>query len=156
PASLGASDAFARPVRGLLTTVAVVIGVATLVFALGLGATFQKIEQTPGLTGVADVNITRYGGYPDRQLAATLAAQPETKRAIAYDFFWLNAPGLSSPVNTLAIRGDSAALGYPILAGRWFQGPGEIVGGPAFLKEAHLAIGDTFTTTINGRQVQLR
>jgi putative ABC transport system permease protein len=155
-ASLGAGDAFARPVRGLLTTVAVIIGVATLVFALGLSATFQKIEHTPGLTGVADVNITRYGDYPDSQLAATLAAQPETKRAIAYDYFWLNAPGLSSPVNTLAIRGDSAALDYPILAGRWFQGPGEIVGGPAFLKEAGLAVGDTFTTTINGRQVQLR
>jgi putative ABC transport system permease protein len=155
PASLGASDAYARPVRGLLTTVAVVIGVATLVFALGLSATFQKIEQNPGLTGAADVTISRYGDYPDSQLTATLEAQPETERAIAFDFFWMSGPQLSSPVNTLAIRGDSAALDYPILAGRWFQGPGEIVGGPAFLKEAHLAIGDTFTATINGRPIPL-
>src|SRR5262249_23469144 len=67
-----------------------------------------------------------------------------------------DVPQLSSPVSSLAIRGDSASLGYPILAGRWFQGPGEAVGGPAFLKEAHLAIGDTFTATINGRPLALR
>jgi putative ABC transport system permease protein len=156
PVSLGASDAFARPVRGLLTTVAVVIGVATLVFALGLSAVFQKIEQNRGLTGTADVTINRYGAYSDGALATTLAAQPETARVIAYDFLWISGPQLSSPVNTAAIRGDSAALEYPILAGRWIQGPGEIVGGPAFLKEAHLAIGDTFSATINGRQIPLR
>jgi putative ABC transport system permease protein len=156
PASLGVGDAFARPVRGLLTTVAVIIGVATLVFALGLSATFQKIEHNPGLTGASDVTINRYGVYPDSQLTATLAAQPETARAIAYDFLWLSAPHLSSPVNTLALRGDSAALDYPILAGRWLQGPGEIVGGTAFLKEAHLVVSDTFNATINGRQIPLR
>jgi putative ABC transport system permease protein len=155
PASLGASDAFARPVRGLLTTLAVVIGVATLVFALGLHATFQQIESNRALSGVADVTISRYGSYPDSQLAATLAAQPETRRVTSYNFLFLSAPQLNSPVVCLAIRGDSGSLGYPILAGRWLQGPGEIVGGPAFLKEAHLAVGDTFTTTINGRQVQL-
>jgi len=155
PASLGVSDAFARPVRGLLTAVAVIIGVATLVFALGLHATFQQIENNRALTGAADVTITRYGGYPDSQLAATLAAQPETRRVIGYTFVWLNLPQLSSPVNTGVIRGDSASLGYPILAGRWLQAPGEVVGGPAFLKEAHLAVGDTFTTTINGRQIEL-
>jgi putative ABC transport system permease protein len=155
PVSLGASDAFARPVRGLLTTVAVVIGVATLVFALGLHTTFQKIESNRALTGTADVTISRYGSYPDSQLAATLAAQPETRRVTGYTFLWLSMPQLSSPVSTVAIRGDSASLGYPILAGRWFLGPGEVVGGPAFLKEAHLAIGDTFTTTINGRQIEL-
>jgi putative ABC transport system permease protein len=143
-------------VRGLLTTLAVVIGVATLVFALGLSATFQKIEHNPGLTGAADVIIARYGEYPDSQLTATLAAQPETQRVIAYDYFWMSASQLSSPVNTVAIRGNSAALEYPILAGRWLQGPGEIVVGPAFLKEAHLAVGDTFTATINGGQIPLR
>jgi putative ABC transport system permease protein len=156
PVTLGAGDAFARPVRGLLTTVAVVIGVATLVFAFGLHATFQKIENNRALTGVADVTIARYGSYPDGQLMATLNAQAETKRVVAYSFFFLSLPQLSSPVGTLAMRGDSGSLGSPILAGRWFRGPGEAVGGPAFLKEAHLAVGDTFTATLNGQQMQVR
>jgi putative ABC transport system permease protein len=156
PASLGAGEAFVRPVRGLLTTLAVIIGVATLVFALGLHATFQQIESNRALSGVADVTISRYGGYPDSQLAATLAAQPETKRVTGYSFLFLSSARLSSPVNCIALRSDSGPLGYPILAGRWLQGPGEIVGGPAFLKEARLAVGDTFATTINGRQIELR
>jgi len=156
PASLGASNAFARPVRGLLTTLAVVIGVATLVFAFGLHATFQKIEGNRGLVGTADVTISRYGSFPDSQLMATLNAQPETKRVVAWDYTSLSLPQLSSPVGSVVWRGDSGSLGSPILAGRWLQGPGEVVGGPAFLKEAHLAVGDTFTATINGRQIELR
>jgi putative ABC transport system permease protein len=156
PMTLGAGEAYARPVRGLLTTLAVVIGVTTLVFAFGLRATFQKIESNRALTASADVMIARFAGYPDDKLTATLAAQPETQRIIGYTFFALGLTQLSSPVNSLAIRGDSASLGYPILAGRWFQGPGEVVGGPAFLKQAHLAVGDTFTATINGREMPLR
>src|SRR5262249_25806476 len=156
PVTLGASESYARPVRGLLTTLAVVIGVATLVFAVGLQATFEKIASNRALTATSDVMVARFAGYPDSQLTATLAAQPETRRVIGYTFFSLDVSALSSPVSSLAIRGDSASLGYPILAGRWFQGPGEAVGGPAFLKEAHLAIGDTFTATINGRPLALR
>jgi putative ABC transport system permease protein len=155
PASLGASDAFARPLRGLLTTAAVVIGVATLVFAVGLHATFQTIEHNRGLSLTADVTISRYGAYPDSQLMTTLATQPETKRVVSSTFFWLGVSQLSSPVSTTAWRGDSASLGIPILAGRWLAGPGEVVGGPTFLKEAHLAVGDTFTATLNGRQIEL-
>src|SRR5262249_18436660 len=156
PVTLGASESYARPVRGLLTTLAVVIGVATLVFAVGLQATFQKIVSNRALTATSDVMIARFAGYPDRQLTATLAAQPETRRVIGYSFFSLGLPQLHNPVVSLAIRGDSGSLGHPILAGPWFPTPGEVVAGPGFLQEAHLAIGDTFTASINGRQLVLR
>lgn len=155
-ASLGAGEAFARPARGLLTVGAVVIGVASLVFALGLHATFQTVKNNQALSGTAGVTIARYGSYPDSQLAAALAAQSETRRVIAYATFALAMPQLNSPLNALAYRGDAGSLGYPIMAGRWYRAPGEAVGGPAFLKEAHLAVGDTFTATINGRRISLR
>jgi putative ABC transport system permease protein len=156
PVTLGAGDAFARLVRGLLTAVAVVIGVTTLVFAFGLHATFQKIGENRALFNNPDVLINRYGSYPDSQLMATVSAQPDTRRVVAFDYFPLSVSGLSSPVTTVAMRGDSGSLGFPVLAGRWFQGPGEAVGGPAFLKDAHLAVGDTFTATFYGRSIQLR
>ncbi|MGH2487896.1 MAG: ABC transporter permease, partial [Ktedonobacterales bacterium] len=79
PVSLGARDSFARPVRGLLTTMAVVIGVSTLVFAFGVSASFQRIVSNRALLQIADVTVTRFGSYPDSQLMATLNAQPETK-----------------------------------------------------------------------------
>jgi putative ABC transport system permease protein len=59
-------------------------------------------------------------------------------------------------VTTLAFRGDSVALGYPLVSGRWYAGPGEVVGGTAFVKDAHLKLGDSFTATLAGKPIQLR
>ena len=156
PLTLGVNDAFARPIRSLLTIVAIIIGVATLVFASGLHSTFQVITNNRALFDKADVTISRYSSYPDSTLMRTLNEQPETKQVVAYTFFELNVAGLSNPVTTIAMRGDSGSLGFPMLAGRWFQGPGEAVGGASFVHEAHLAVGDTFTVTSNGHQITLR
>jgi putative ABC transport system permease protein len=156
PVSLGAGDAFARPVRGLLTTIAVMIGVATLVFAFGLRSTFQSITNIRAFGTLADVTVSRFGTYPDASLMSTLQAQPDTRQIIALDYTNLSLPGITSPVTTLAWRGDSAALGYPLVSGRWLAGPGELVVGTAFASEAHLQIGDTVTATLSGHPTPLR
>lgn len=154
--SLGAGDAFARPLRGLLTALAVLIAVATLTFAFGLQSTFQKLATTPGALGQPDISITRYGAYPDSVLMQTVQAQSQTARVVAYTFDEAAVPGLSSPVTTIPMRGDSAAEGYLLSQGRWFSGPGEAVGGLAFVQEAHLQIGDSFTATVNNHALHLR
>jgi putative ABC transport system permease protein len=154
--SLGAGDAFARPLRGLLTALAVLIAVATLTFAFGLQSSFQKFVAIPGFLGQPDVSITRYGAYPDNALVQTLQAQPETARVVAFTFNEAVVPGLSSPVSAEPMRGDSAEDGYLLSQGRWFSGPGEAVGGLAFVQEAHLKLGDTFTATMNDHALQLR
>lgn len=156
PVTMGARDSFARPVRGFLTTFAVVIGVASLVFAFGVSASFQRIVSNRALLQIADVTVSRFGSYPDSQLMATLNAQPETKSIEAYSYFALSVPQLSSPVNSTAMRGLPGPQGLPMVAGRWFQAPGEAVAGPAFFSQSHLAIGDTFTAAINGKQLTLR
>ncbi|HKV83045.1 MAG TPA: FtsX-like permease family protein, partial [Ktedonobacterales bacterium] len=156
PVTLGARDSFARPVRGTLTTVAVIIGVSSLVFAVGVTTTFQQIANNRALVGTADVTVTRYGSFPDSQLMATLNEQPGTKDVEAYGFFNMTLPQLSSPVSGEAMRGAPGPHGLPIIAGRWFEGPGEVVGGPAFFKESHLKIGDTFTGAFKSKQVTLR
>jgi putative ABC transport system permease protein len=157
PVTLGAGDAFARPVRGILTTIAVMIGVTTLVFAFGLNATFRSITDVRAFGTVADITIARFGNYPDVSLMRTLQSEPATKQIIANDFTHLTLPGASSaPVTTLAFRGDSAALGYPLVAGRWFQGPGEVVLGSAVASQAHLHIGQSFTAILAGHPIQLR
>ena len=154
--SLGAGDAFARPLRGLLTALAVLIAVATLTFAFGLESTFQQLANVPGLFGQPDVSVTRYGAYPDSTLMQTLQAQPETARVVAYTFDSASVPGVSNPVATEPMRGNSAADGYLLSAGRWFSGPGEAVGGLPFAQEAHLALGETFTATVNNYPLRLR
>jgi putative ABC transport system permease protein len=139
----------------LLTTIAVMIGVATLVFAFGLRSTFQSITDIRAFGTAADLTVSRYGSYPDATLMSTLQAQPDTRQIIAFDYTQLSVPGVSSPVNTLAWRGDSAALGYPLVSGRWLRGSGEMVAGTAFASDAHLHIGDTVTATLAGHPIQL-
>jgi putative ABC transport system permease protein len=156
PVTLGAGDAYARPVRGILTTMAIVIGVATLVFAFGLHSTFTSITSTRAFGTIADVTVARFGSYPDASLMSTLQSQPETRQIIATDFSQISVAGLSSPVTTIASRGDSRALGYPLESGRWFSGPGEVVGGTAFVSSAHLHLGETFDAMLAGHPVHLR
>jgi putative ABC transport system permease protein len=156
PVSLGAGDAFARPVRGLLTTIAVMIGVATLVFAFGLRSTFQSITNTRAFGTIADTTVSRFGNYPDATLMSTLQAQPETRQIIALDYTSISVPGITTPVTTLAWRGDSAALGYPLVSGRWLAGPGELVVGTALTSDAHLHIGDSVEAILGGHPIQLR
>jgi putative ABC transport system permease protein len=65
-------------------------------------------------------------------------------------------PGIADPVYTAAFRGDSAALGYQVVAGRWINGPGEVVAPRGLLQDAHLKIGDTFTATLHAAVLNLR
>lgn len=153
-ASLGAGDAFARPVRGVLTALAVLVGVTTLTFAFGLHTSLQRLSDEPALN--PDELIMRYGSYPDAQVMQTLQAQPDTATVVALTFDAADVPGLSSPVGIIPMRGNSKALGLQLLQGRWFSGPGEAVGGSAFVKEAHLTVGDTFSATINSHAIPLR
>ena len=155
PVSLGLGDAFARPLRGILTVLAVIAGVATLTFAAGFRQGSEALSVLAS-AGRADVNIGRAALYPDSRLMADLAAQPETAGVVAMGGGQVVVPGVANPVNVVAFRGPSIDLGYPLVAGRWFNLPNEVVMPRAMLNEAHVRIGDSFTGTIDSHSVQLR
>ena len=155
--SLGAGDAYARPLRGVLTTIAVLVGAATLTFAFGLAVTLERYVNDRGLSvGRGDVIVQRLGNYPDGALLQTLNEQPETQAVISFRYDQLSVSVLSSPVQVQSWRGPSDELRLRVLQGRWFSGPGEVVAGPAFLKQAHLRVGDSFDASLAGRTSRLR
>jgi putative ABC transport system permease protein len=156
PVILGAGDAFARPLRATLTVITVLIGVATVVVAVGLPRSFEVINNSETGAGNYQVVISRAGAYPDSEMMRVLSAQPETARVVSIGFHNFDVPGVGDPVNSLLFRGDSARLGLMVIAGRWFSGPGEVLAPKALLRDAHLQIGDSFTSKINGQTVQLR
>ncbi len=155
PLSLGIDDAYARPLRGLLTTIAVLIGVTTLTFALGLHTSIHRIANDPLVAG-PDVTVSRYGTYPDSAVMQTLAAQPDTLAVLANTYASTAVAGLLSPVLTMATRGDITSYGYHLLSGRWYNAPGEVVSGAAFAQEAHMQVGDTFTGSIGQHALRLK
>jgi len=152
--SLGAGDAMVRPLRGILTAVAILIGVATLTFAYGLQGSFNAYRQFAPLQG--QVIVERTPVYPDARVMSTLKAQPETGHVVMAAFKPVSVPGLSEPVSGTFYGGDSMRLGWLVSQGRWFAAPGEAVAGKAFLQEAGLRVGDRFTGTIGGRAVPIR
>ena len=163
PLALGSGDAFARPQRAALTVLAVLVGVTTLVFAGGLRTSVQHLFDTSGPGGLSgnphtDVTIQRSIAYPDQKVMATLAAQPETDLVIGGARNLETVPGVGGrlPVWIIAYRGDSARLGIPVISGRWFSAPGEVVAPRRILEASHLKVGDRFRAVIRGSAVELQ
>jgi len=164
PLALGSGDAFGRPLRASLTLLAVLVGVSTLVFASGLRISLQNLIDLSALGNGSlgnpktDVTVQRSLAYPDQRVMATLAAQPETDLIIGAARSVETVPGVGGrlPVYVVAYRGDSARLGIPVLHGRWFSAPGEIVAPRLALEAAHLKVGDHFRAIIRGRPVELQ
>ena len=156
PVILGIGDAFARPLRAVLTVVTVLIGVATVVVAIGLPRSFLLINNSETGAGRYQVLVSRSDAYPDSEVMRILNAQEETARVVAVGGQNVVIPGISDPVNTRLLRGDSAQLGYMVIAGRWFTAPGEVLAPKGLLQEAHLKIGDQVTGSVNGEPLQLR
>ena len=47
-------------------------------------------------------------------------------------------------------------MGYRILEGKWFDGPGQVVVSERFLRQRGLAVGDTITLQAEGKTIQTR
>src|SRR6266853_2056301 len=117
PVILGAGDALARPLRATLTVITVLIGVATVVVAVGLPRSFELINNSETGAGNYQVVISRAGAYPDSEMMRVLSAQPETARVVSIGFHNFDVPGVGDSVNSLLFRGDSARLGLLVIAG---------------------------------------
>lgn len=155
PVVLGIGEAFSRPLRAALTLLAIFIGVATVLVAIGLPRSFLQINNSETFAGHADVLVWRSPAISDTDVAALIDAQPETARVVAQAGENISVPGIADPVSTKVYRGDSSSLGYIVISGRWFSSPGEVVAPRSFLRDAHLAVGDTFVGTLHGQSLPL-
>jgi len=155
PVVIGVGDAFARPARAVLTLVAILLGVATITVALGLPRSFTAINNSETNAGNVDVVVHKSPALSDADALAIISAQPATARVVAETGENFTVPGIGDPVNARIFRGDSSHLGYMVVAGRWFSGPGEVLAPKALLQDAHLKIGDHFNASVRGSAVPL-
>lgn len=176
PVSLGLGDTLVRPLRSATTMGAILIGVATVVFALGLHLSLgqvaghlirdkyvQVIVHRPVTGQQGSAKIIHIGPalppapqISDRKLTALLRAVPGTARFVAEAQDQIVVPGIAEPVSYYAYRGASSWTGYALISGRWFSKPGEVVAPTKLLQQANLQVGDAFTAHIHGKAVRLR
>ena len=163
--TLGVGESITRPARSAMTVGAILIGVATAAFSLGLSRSLADVKA--GLTRDQQVQVTvsRPGGGggskgpvtgpTDQQLTTLIGAQPGTARVASETTTDVSVVGAGEPVSLTAYRGDASWLGYPIISGRWFRATGEAVAPTAFLTRTGHHLGDTITANSNGRDMRL-
>jgi putative ABC transport system permease protein len=92
----------------------------------------------------------------DAAVTAALRAQPGTLHDVMVYQNQVKVAGIAGDVNTWAFAGDSSWTGYGIIAGRWYDAPGQVDVNTAFLSQSGLAVGQTTTVNTGTAQVSVR
>ncbi len=155
PAGLGLAAPFARPARTVVTLAAIAFGATAVIFAFGLSSSLSRAAASQSHSATIPVRVEPFGpgGGPgqmptaaqDAAVPAALRAQPGTRHEVTLYGNGVKVPGIAGTVNAQAFGGDASWTGYGIIAGRWYDAPGEVDVNTAFLDQSGLAVGDTAT-----------
>jgi len=175
PVTIGLAAPFARPARTAVTLTAILLGAVTVTFAVGLGASLNRVDYGLSHTRSEPVSVSPAGSSGDvkhigpaaappppspaaqqRAIVAALRAQPGTLHYAAESDVSAKVAGLPGQVPVTAFRGNASWTGYDIISGRWYTGPGQVDVPTNFLTVTGKAIGDTITITFAGRPIPVR
>jgi putative ABC transport system permease protein len=166
PAGLGLAAPFAKPARTMVTLAAIAFGATAVIFAFGLSSSLNRADQSQNLIATVPVQIQQFhpGAGPDQAptaaqnaaLTAALHADPGTLRDVPVYTAQVKVPGVGQDVQAWAFGGDASWTGYGLIAGRWYDAPGEVDVNTAFLSDSGLAVGGTATVNTGTAQVTVR
>ena len=167
--SLGLGLPFARPARSALTLAAVVLGVTSVTLAVGLGTSLTDYQTAASRVGAVDLTMFAGTGPPppsedgppvaklsDPKDEALLRSTAGAQYVTASGDLTMRLTGTSQDLRVSFYRGDFEHLGYRLLEGQWFDGPGQVVVSERFLRQRALAVGDTITLESQGKSVRVR
>ncbi|MEV6353953.1 ABC transporter permease [Streptomyces hydrogenans] len=158
PVALGLARPFARPARALAMGAAVLFGTVAVTFTVGMAGSLGRVMEARA-HDVADVVVPgpRPGPGADGPrsdepprvdpalVAGAIEATAGTARHYGAAKVRATVPGVSGVVDVVAFTGDASWGGYAMVAGRWFERPGEAVVPTPFLAATGTRLGDTVT-----------
>lgn len=166
PVSFGLGTPFARPARSAATVLAVLLGATTVVFAIGLAASLNRVAAGATRTGQVpvEVQVARTGkrGGPlavtgdPTAVRAAIQAQPGTAHVAGLVPTEVTVAGLTEPVSLDAYDADATWTGYPLISGRWYASPDEVIAASYLLRATGKAVGDTLTLSTDTGRRQVR
>ncbi|WP_030244933.1 ABC transporter permease [Streptomyces sp. NRRL S-350] len=175
--SLGLAQPFARPARAVLVGAAVLFGVVSATFAVGLESGFNRYLDTSTsgfnvaskfVMPTADVGVPwdLYGPNDPRnphldaaEVAAALAGIPGTKAAFGWGdsgATMVGAPPGGEPPRVFTVTGDFSWTHMELLSGRWYSAPGEAVVGDKLASAVGIHVGDDVTVVQQNKQLSLK
>jgi putative ABC transport system permease protein len=174
----GLAAPFSRPARSAVTLAALLFGLTGVVLGTSLNTSIHKINHS-AIHGLGQLQTAFHGlssAFTPSQAAAVRAAiraQPGTLHYVGetdLQYFPVPAgpgspgstvnvgvagrPGL--PLMTYAYDGDSSWLGWSLVSGHWYNGPGQVDVSTAFAADTRRTTGDSVTLTVNHKLVTAR
>ncbi|MEU9048066.1 MULTISPECIES: FtsX-like permease family protein [unclassified Kitasatospora] len=157
--SLGLASPLNRPARSATTGAAVVLGTAGVTLCVGLTLSLGLLQDglEAGRAGKVVVQTPMEGtaksadGVDEAAVARAIGARPGTRAWYSSVPTPASVAGNTGRSEMVAFTGDVSWSGYQLVSGRWFDGPGEIVVGSAYLRANQAKVGDTVTLTDHGR-----
>jgi putative ABC transport system permease protein len=174
----GLAAPFSRPARSTVTLAALTFGLTGVVLGTGLNTSIDKINHS-AIHGLGQLQTTFTGlssaftSSQDAAVRAALRAQPGTLHYVGetdLQHFPIPAgPGAppskvnvavaarpNLPLMTYAYDGVSSWLGWSLVSGRWYDGPGQVDVSTVFAAETRRSTGDSVRLTVNGEPVTMR
>lgn len=153
---VGVKDAFARPLRALLTIAGLALTVLIVTFTLGMETTIRVFSSDPALSGNPfDMSVTR-GYLSDAAARRILETHPEVSAYYSIKWGYAQVAGQTDSINTRALGGAYDQFRIIIPEGRMFAAPGEAIVGQGLLDWLDLKVGDELRLTMNGKPLDLR
>ncbi|KJS53760.1 hypothetical protein VM98_23250 [Streptomyces rubellomurinus subsp. indigoferus] len=175
--SMGLAQSFARPARAVTVGAAVLFGVVSVTFAVGLESGFTKYldTSTSGFNVASEIVIpTADVGVPwglhgpndprtphldATRVAAALAGIPGTKTAFGWGdsgATMVGAPPGGEAPRVFTVTGDFSWTHMELLSGRWYSAPGEAVVGDKLASAVGIHVGDDVTVVQQNKHLSLK
>jgi putative ABC transport system permease protein len=161
PVTVGLAAPFARPARTAGTLIAILLGATAVTFAVGLSASLGLVVTGLSHDKAMPVQVSlgsgnNIGPAQQRAIEGALRAQPGTRHFVAEADDTGSVVGLSRQINVTAFAGNAAWTGYEMIAGHWYDRPGQVDVATGFLTATGKSVGDTATINIGGRPIPVR
>ena len=159
PVTIGLAEPFARPSRTVVTLAAVLAGATAVTLAAGLGGSLSRLVAGLTLSRTEQVVVQAPPGNapgPHHDTSAAIRQQPGTLHYVAEADVQASVPGVAQPVPVTAFGGSAAWTGYPMISGRWYDGPGQADVSTGLLTETGTAVGGTITISYQGTRIPVR
>jgi putative ABC transport system permease protein len=151
---LGVKDAFAGHARAILSVAALGMMVITLVAALSMEATYNKVIGDPALRAKPWDILAEPGELTTAQALAAVRKQPAT-HVTTIAGLRATAPN-GHELQVRALGAGFQSFRYAVPDGRMIARPGEAIVGRGVLDTLHLKVGDTLRLKVGGTPVPVR
>ncbi len=164
--SLGLATPFARPGRSAIMLAALLLGTVGVTFGAGLVLSLNAVANSLGRQAPGQVVVQLFGptappapggaSTPTKpatvaDVATVIAAQPGTRRYLSTGLTRVAVAGQSGSTDVIAYQGDDTSwAALPLVAGTWFDRPGQVVVPGEFLADTGTHVGAEITLTNNG------